>query len=43
MTLALKEPQRELLEEIARIASGGEITQTQLENAFEMIKNARGE
>ena len=29
--------------EIARITSGGEITQTQLENAFEMIKNARGE
>lgn len=29
--------------EIARITSGGEITQTQLDNAFEMIKNARGE
>ena len=29
--------------EIARITSGGEITRTQLDNAFEMIKNARGE
>ncbi len=29
--------------EIARITSGGEITQTQLDNALEMMKNARGE
>ena len=29
--------------EIARITSGGEITQTQLDNALEMINNARGE
>ena len=29
--------------EIARITSGGEITRTQLDNALEMIKNARGE
>jgi len=29
--------------EIARITSGGEITKTQLDNALEMIKNARGE
>ncbi len=29
--------------EIARITSGGEITQTQLDNALEMIKKARGE
>ena len=29
--------------EIARITGGGEITQTQLDNAFEMINNARGE
>ena len=29
--------------EIARITSGGKITQTQLDNAFEMIDNARGE
>lgn len=28
--------------EIARITSGGEITQTQLDNALEMINNARG-